>query len=311
MTRVALSAYDSTGAPLAGLVAAGYGTLTVYKRASTTLDVSPVPAPSDMGDGTYEYEIEEGCVGIVDFGPTAHTDWRYQAVTQDGTTTVFAVYDSSRVPLAGASPAFLSSVLRVVGSTDTYPAPAITAVGGGLFKLTLETTTRLIGKIDCGASASPRYLTFDNGPEGTVTTSPVATTTTATTTTSAWTTSATASGATICDLKLTADLDIAIEDGDLVLIYDADVVVQMLRIALLRVAGEWYLDIDSGVDYLGDVFPKGSGRETAIRDAILANEYVTGLSRFAAAYEPATRKLAIEFTAETDFGTITSRVEML
>lgn len=116
--------------------------------------------------------------------------------------------------------------------------------------------------------------------------------------------------ATIRDLKLTDALDVAVEDGDLVLIEDADVVAQQLRIRLSRLVGEWYLDATSGVDYLGEVFPKGSPREAAIREAIVTTPYVLALAKFEVTYAASTRHLAIEFEAATSFGTITVQVEV-
>ena len=115
----------------------------------------------------------------------------------------------------------------------------------------------------------------------------------------------------IRDLKLDQrTLDIVVEDGDVVLIEDADVVAQQLRIRLRRQAGEWFLNTTSGVDYLGDVFPKGGAREAAIRRAIESSPYVAGLSQFSAEYDGATRSLSIEFIAMTEFGTVSVALEV-
>ncbi len=116
--------------------------------------------------------------------------------------------------------------------------------------------------------------------------------------------------ATICDLALDPDtLDILVADGDIALIYDADVVAQRLRLRLSRVLGEWFLDATSGVDYLGEVFAKQTASEAAIRDAILSTPYVRGLDTFEASVDQATRRLSVEFSADTEFGTVSVLVE--
>ena len=116
--------------------------------------------------------------------------------------------------------------------------------------------------------------------------------------------------ATICDIKLDEDtLDIAIENGDIHLIYDADVVAQSLRVKLRRILGEWYLNTASGTDYETGVFPKGAPYEATLRDAITSTPYVRALGSFEATLDVATRALAVTFEANTDFGPVSVHVE--
>lgn len=112
------------------------------------------------------------------------------------------------------------------------------------------------------------------------------------------------------DLKLTEDLDVAIEDGDLVIIEDLDAVAQMIRIRLRRVLGEWYLDITSGTDYFDGIFAKGAAYEATVREQILGTPYVRGLTLFAAAFDVGARRLTVEFTAATEFGSVTEKLEL-
>lgn len=117
--------------------------------------------------------------------------------------------------------------------------------------------------------------------------------------------------ATIVDLKLDPEtLDIAIEDGDVVLIEDADVVAQQLAVRLKRQLGEWYLDITSGVDYLNDIAPKGAPREAVLRDAISSVPFVAGITAFDLLLDNATRRLILRFTAKTTFGDVSASVEV-
>lgn len=139
-------------------------------------------------------------------------------------------------------------------------------------------------------------------------TAPATTTSTASETSSA--PRAAGRTATIRDLKLDPDtLDIVVEGGDVVLIEDADVVAQHLRLRLKTQLREWYLDQTSGVDYIDGVAPKGAAREAIIRDKITTVPHVRGLASFASNLDAATRVFSVEFTAQTDFGDVTVAVE--
>ncbi|MFH0902152.1 MAG: hypothetical protein V2A73_16090 [Pseudomonadota bacterium] len=119
--------------------------------------------------------------------------------------------------------------------------------------------------------------------------------------------------ATVRDLKLDETTgDIAIEDGDIVLIEDLDVVAQHIRIRLRTILGEWYLDTSKGVDWFGVVFSKEFPRgmaEATLRNAIETVDHVRALAKFEATFDGTTRHLSIEFEASTDFGTVTMLVE--
>lgn len=117
--------------------------------------------------------------------------------------------------------------------------------------------------------------------------------------------------ATIVDLKLDPEtLDLAVEDGDIVLIEDADVVAQQLRIRLFRQMTEWYLDITSGIDYLNDIAPKGAPREAVLRAAISSVPHVAGITKFDLFLDNATRILILDFTVKTDFGDVSAQLEV-
>lgn len=117
--------------------------------------------------------------------------------------------------------------------------------------------------------------------------------------------------ATIVDLKLDLEtLDLAVEDGDIVIIEDADVVAQQICVRLQRQLGEWYLDITSGVDYLNDIAPKGAPREAVLRDAIASVPFVAGITAFDLNLDNATRILILDFTVKTAFGDVSASIEV-
>lgn len=118
--------------------------------------------------------------------------------------------------------------------------------------------------------------------------------------------------ATIRDLKLDPDTgDLVVENGDLVLIDDADVVAQMLRLKLRTVLGEWFLDTTSGVDYFRKILRKGvqqSAVESELRSAIVSVPHVEALRRFDAEYDEGARRFRLDFVVQTDLGDVSLSV---
>ena len=69
--------------------------------------------------------------------------------------------------------------------------------------------------------------------------------------------------------------------------------------------GEWFLDVNLGIPYL----PKDDNRtghrsliESFLITKVTAIEGIKRMAQFASAYDPHTRKLSIDFVAETDGG---------
>lgn len=109
--------------------------------------------------------------------------------------------------------------------------------------------------------------------------------------------------ATTKDLKIDTDGNLVIEDGDLVLIEDQEVVAQSLRILFQTVQGEWFLNTDAGIDYLGIVFRKGAQQseiEAHLRSKILGIPHVQEIEKFTAEVDKSSRSLTIEFSVTTD-----------
>lgn len=104
--------------------------------------------------------------------------------------------------------------------------------------------------------------------------------------------------------------DLVLKGGDLVLIDNAERVVQQVLISLREWLGEWFLNTRDGVPYLEYILVKNPN-ETHIRqvlsDAILAVEGVSAITSMDFTFNRVLRVLTVEYEATTIYGTVTSR----
>lgn len=108
------------------------------------------------------------------------------------------------------------------------------------------------------------------------------------------------------DLLLDENNDLVITD-DLQFSYGIPGIVQEVRIALQMFAGEWFLDLDAGIPYwqqiLGEKAPRAmAAARIAFRDAILAVDGITALTRLDIAFNGSTRKMTVTWAAKCAFG---------
>ena len=110
------------------------------------------------------------------------------------------------------------------------------------------------------------------------------------------------------DLKLDQlTHDLVIEDGDLVLVTDAEALIQNLKIRLYTFYGEWAFDTTQGVPYFEDILVKNpniSNIQAVLKSVILETKGVTKLTAFVFEYDPKARSASLNFTVESEFGTI-------
>lgn len=114
-------------------------------------------------------------------------------------------------------------------------------------------------------------------------------------------------------LRLTADGDLDRSSGGLRLARGIDGVVQGVRVRMLLVRGEWFLNLAAGVPYLerpgvpaadallGRRFSEAKAL-AAFRRPILATPGVAEVLALAVAFDRATRELAVTWSARTVFG---------
>jgi hypothetical protein len=76
---------------------------------------------------------------------------------------------------------------------------------------------------------------------------------------------------------------------------------------LVLFAGDWFLDITEGTPWRTEVLGKytSAAYDPIIKDRLLGTQGVTGISRYASQKAPNTRKLTVEATLNTQYGTTT------
>lgn len=114
------------------------------------------------------------------------------------------------------------------------------------------------------------------------------------------------------DLKLSTTIgafqgDLALENGDLVLLENADAAQQLLRQRLRMFFGEWFLDTGKGVPYFQEILkkqPNAIAVDSILKTTILETPGVIQLLRFNFDYDAATRSLSLDFAAQLSSGVI-------
>lgn len=100
--------------------------------------------------------------------------------------------------------------------------------------------------------------------------------------------------------------DLVRKNGDLVLIDGGRRVEQQVKITLLTFYGEWFLDTSFGVPYLEKIHVKSPNRveiEFILRAKILDVPDVTKITYLDMGFDRQARKLKVECTFESTFGT--------
>lgn len=116
----------------------------------------------------------------------------------------------------------------------------------------------------------------------------------------------------VSDLKLSTAIgdfqgDLAIENGDLVVLSDADAAQQFLRQRLRMFFGEWFLDTGKGVPYFQEILkkqPNAVAVDSILKTTILETPGVIELLRFNFDYDAPTRSLTLDFAALLSSGVI-------
>ena len=108
------------------------------------------------------------------------------------------------------------------------------------------------------------------------------------------------------DLGLNAKThDLIIDDGDLIVIDNAERVAQQIKIQLLTWAGEWFLDTRHGVPYLDYILVKNPNMElinSIFREQIMSVDDVDSVNSLEINYNAQTRTMVVEYEASTTYG---------
>lgn len=109
------------------------------------------------------------------------------------------------------------------------------------------------------------------------------------------------------DIALSSNHDLDTSSLDLKLVDKAEQVRQQLLIKLKLWRGEWFLDTEFGTPYLQQILGKQltlSGALAALRKSILEVEGVRQILSFSYKFNNSTRKLEVEFAADTPYGIV-------
>lgn len=151
--EIAITAVDYTGYPLTGLTP----TWVAYYNAVTGATQAG-PSVAAVGGGHYRFTPSGTApAGILDLGGASNP--RYHFYRAISSAYVFEAYDEEGQPLAGLTPTWVN--LKKVSDGTDMPQPALTALGGGLYKTQLF-MEHVVGVVDFGSAAFPRYAYYDS-----------------------------------------------------------------------------------------------------------------------------------------------------
>ncbi|NIQ91014.1 MAG: hypothetical protein GWM98_04690 [Nitrospinaceae bacterium] len=103
----------------------------------------------------------------------------------------------------------------------------------------------------------------------------------------------------MADLKLDENGDLAIEDGDLVIVRGREAIAQDLDIRLQFFQGEWFLDLRLGVPWYQDILgekPRFNILKGIFRQVILGTNGVEGITDFRMTWDGVTRTIGLSFS---------------
>ncbi|MCH9835117.1 hypothetical protein K0U83_05620 [bacterium] len=111
----------------------------------------------------------------------------------------------------------------------------------------------------------------------------------------------------MADLKLNADGDLDITDGNLSLVTGDDAIVQQITIRLKLILGEWFLDNRVGLPVFEEIFVKNPDLtrvRSIYRQAVIGTPGVSSLEEFNLGIDNETRTLSVDFRARKTDGEI-------
>lgn len=99
-------------------------------------------------------------------------------------------------------------------------------------------------------------------------------------------------------------------DSDVFFIDNAERVAQQIKIQLLTMLGEWFLDITHGVPYLEYILVKNPNFELIrqiLKEQIQNVDDVEAVNSLELDYDSRQRRLSVTYGAETTYGLVTRR----
>lgn len=104
--------------------------------------------------------------------------------------------------------------------------------------------------------------------------------------------------------------DIVLQNGDIMMIDNAERVAQQILITLRFWLGEWFLNTTDGVPYLEYILikrPNLSHIQQILTEQIQSVEGVKAVTAMTLDFDQQARKLYVDYTATTDYGLLTRK----
>ena len=104
--------------------------------------------------------------------------------------------------------------------------------------------------------------------------------------------------------------DIVLQNGDIMMIDNAERVAQQILITLRFWLGEWFLNTTEGVPYLEYILvkqPNMAHIRQILTEQIQSVEGVKAVTNMELTFDQRERHLLVEYTADTDYGLVTDK----
>ena len=104
--------------------------------------------------------------------------------------------------------------------------------------------------------------------------------------------------------------DIVLQNGDILMIDNAERVAQQIQITLRFWFGEWFLNTTDGVPYLEYILvkqPNMAHIRQILTEQIQSVEGVKAVTDMELTFNQRERNLLVEYTADTDYGLVTDK----
>ena len=104
--------------------------------------------------------------------------------------------------------------------------------------------------------------------------------------------------------------DIVLQNGDILMIDNAERVAQQIQITLRFWLGEWFLNTTDGVPYLEYILvkqPNMAHIRQILTEQIQSVEGVKAVTDMELTFDQRERRLLVEYTADTDYGLVTDK----
>ena len=113
------------------------------------------------------------------------------------------------------------------------------------------------------------------------------------------------------DLKLNADNDLVILNGDLQLVTEDEEIAQHIKTRLMTWQGEWILDFGMGLDWLDKIFTIHTSqekRDAAIKKVITDTPGVKEITNYVFDVDIRAHSAVINFSVTTIYGSIVQEI---